>query len=101
MNYLHPSLKPKLKLQSGLFRSKAAGPDHIQPEHLQYGGDLLVQHLTTLFNLIVRHEFVPCSFQHGLTVPIPKSSDKDPTNPSNYRGITLLSIIGKLFEKVI
>ena len=24
---------------------KAAGPDQIQPEHLRYGGDLLVQHL--------------------------------------------------------
>ena len=80
---------------------KAAGPDQIQPEHLRYGGDLLVQYVTALFNLIISHEFIPTSFQHGLTVPIPKSSDKDLTNPSNYRGITLLSNVGKLLEKVI
>ena len=49
----------------------------------------------------ISHEYIPDSLQHGLTVPIPKSSDKDPTNPSNYRGITLLSNVGKLLEKVI
>jgi hypothetical protein len=80
---------------------KAAGPDKIQPEHVRYGGDLLAQHLSELFNLIINQEYIPNSLQHGLTVPIPKSSDKDPTNPSNYRGIPLLSNVGKLLEKVI
>ena len=49
------------------------------------------------------HEFIPDSLQHGLTVPIPINhhADKDPTNPSNYRGITLLSNVGKLLVKVI
>ena len=57
--------------------------------------------MTALFNQIVEQEYIPQSFQHGLIIPIPKSSDKDPSDPSNYRGITLLSLIAKTFEKVI
>ena len=79
----------------------APGPDQIQPEHIFYGGATLVTHMTALFNQIVEQEYIPQSFQHGLIIPIPKSSDKDPSDPSNYRGITLLSLIAKTFEKVI
>ena len=33
--------------------NKAAGPDQLDPEHLIYGGELLLEHLTLLFNAIV------------------------------------------------
>ena len=75
--------------------------DQIQPEHLRYGGTPLVHHLSTLFNLIVNTEYIPWSFQQGLIIPIPKSLDKDPSDPSNYCGITLQSVIAKVFEKII
>jgi len=61
----------------------------------------VVYHLTTLLNLIVELEYICPIFQQGLIVPIPKSHDKDPSNPSNYHGITLLSTIAKAFEKII
>ena len=77
---------------------KDGRPDKIQPAHLRYGGSALLYHLTTLLNLIVELEYIPWIFQQGLIIPIPKSHDKD---PSNYRGITLLSTIAKVFEKII
>jgi len=89
------------KVIQSLQLGQAPGPDKIQPEHLRYGGSALVYHLTTLLNLIVELEYIPQIFQQGLIVPIPKSHDKDPFNPSNYRGITLLSTIAKVFEKTI
>ena len=89
------------KVTQSLKLGTAPGPDQIQPEHIYYGGAFLVSHLTVLFNQIVKQEYIPQIFQHALIIPIPKSSDKDPLDPSNYRGITLLSIIAKVFEKAI
>ena len=80
---------------------KAPGPDDIQPEHLRYGGSLLFTKLAQLFNALAACNYIPIAFQLGYIVPILKSRDKDPSNPSNYRGITLLSTVSKVFEKVI
>ena len=75
----------------------ASGPYQIQPEHLHYGGSPLAYHLFILFNLIVNTEYIPLSFRRGLIIPIPKSLDKDPSDPPNYRGITLQSVLAKFF----
>jgi hypothetical protein len=40
-------------------------------------------------------------FKVGKVISIYKGKNKDKSNPTNYRGITLTSIISKLFEKVI
>ena len=70
----------------------------IEPEHLVFGGRLLVQHLTCLFNAIVLSGHIPPAFQQGHVIPIPKGHTKD---LSNYRGITILSNISKVLEKLI
>ena len=77
---------------------KAAGPDEIDPEHLIHGGKLLVKHLTIILNAIVATGHIPPSFTHGLVLPILKGHNKDLSNPSNYRGISLLSNISKVLE---
>ena len=89
------------KVTQSLKVGTAPCPDQIQPEHIYYGGASLVSHLTALFNQIVKQEYIPQIFQHGLIIPIHKSSDTDPSDPSNYRGIILLSIIAKVFVKAI
>ena len=38
--------------------------------------------------------------QHGLIIPVPKLSDKE-SDPSNHPSIIFLSVIAKVFEKVI
>ena len=58
-------------------------------------------HLAALFNTLLTLRYVPESFRTGYTVPIPKGPDKDIRIPSNYRGISLLSNISKVFEKLI
>lgn len=81
--------------------NKAAGPDDLDPEHLRFGGQQLVKVLTLLFNSMVLTSHIPPSFRHGLVIPIPKGHNKDLTNPSNYRGITILSNVSKLLEKLV
>ena len=44
---------------------------------------------------------IPTTLQKGLIVPIPKGRNVDLFDPSNFRGITLLSVIGKVLEKFL
>ena len=80
---------------------KAAGPDGIAPEHLLYACPLLMDHLCILFNAILATCHVPSSFLVGYVIPIPKGHDKDLSIPSNHRGISTLSNVSKVFEKII
>ena len=48
--------------------------------------------LLTLFNLVWNSEYVPTYRREGLIVSLLKKGDKE--DPDNYRGITLLSVIG-------
>ena len=81
--------------------NKAAGPDELDPEHLIYGGERLLEYLTLLFKAIMEATYIPSSFLHGLVVPIPKGYNKDLSLPNNYRGITILSNLSKVLEKLL
>jgi exonuclease III len=78
----------------------AGGFDQLTYEHLKHGGDVLYDHLSYLFSLIICTEHVPPNMKIGLTITLLKQGKKDKTDPNNYRGITLLPVIYKLFEKV-
>ena len=59
-----------------------------------------VELIVKLFNLILRTGHVPEEWSIGLIVPIfKKKGSKFDTD--NYRGITLLSCLGKLFSAII
>ena len=69
-------------------------------QHLKYGRENLISALTILMNAITTNEYVPKEFKRGIIVPIPKGT-KDATIMKNNRGITLLSVIAKLYEKLL
>ena len=79
---------------------KAGGDDNVTYEHLKYGGQQLYHHLSSLFSLMVKLEYVPEKMKTGLMITILKPGKKDKTCPDSYRGITLLPVVYKVFEKV-
>jgi hypothetical protein len=83
-----------------LKNGKAPGWDAVLAEHLKYGGQAVIACLTTLFNAMIMLEHIPKALKVGIIIPIPKG-EKDPTILTNNRGITLLPVIGKVFEKVL
>ena len=91
----------RMKWQLSYPLLKSAGPDHITYEHLIYAGPILPKVLTILFNAILCSAYIPSTFKHGYVIPLPKSHNKPLDDPSNYRGISLLSCISKLFEKLL
>ena len=79
---------------------KAPGFDGITSEHVLYGGNFLVKCLTWLFNGISHIEQIPIHFKRGIIIPIPKG-DKDKLLQDNHRGITLIPVFAKIYEKCI
>ena len=64
-----------------------------------YGGSGMIELLHQLFAVIWYEESVPPQWREGLIVNLFKKGDKE--DPGNYRGITLLSVVGKDICKVL
>ena len=79
--------------------NKAPGPDNITNEILKLNG--LRDVLLSLFNLCLRSGLVPSQWKRCILMPIPKDAKKDPLIPTNYRTISLISCIAKLYSSLI
>ncbi|XP_023238427.1 probable serine/threonine-protein kinase tsuA [Centruroides sculpturatus] len=78
---------------------KAAGLDLITAEAIKAGGDILHHRLYLLIKTIWHTEQIPAIWKKAIIVPIHKKGDS--RDCSNYRSISLLSIVGKVFMKII
>ena len=79
--------------------NKAAGPDSIPPEALKADVPTTVDILYNLFIKVWEEEDFPTDWREGHLVKLPKKGDL--SNCNNYRGITLLSIPGKVFNRIL
>ncbi|KAI3366680.1 hypothetical protein L3Q82_009217 [Scortum barcoo] len=78
-----------------LLGGKAPGVDEIRPEYLKSLDVVGLSWLTRLCNIAWRLGTVPLEWQTGVVVPLFKKGDRRVC--SNYRGITLLSLPGKVY----
>ena len=84
------------KLNNG----KAAGEYGLSAEHLKAAKPVIVPIITQLFNQNISEKKdtnVPDSFKTGIVTPVLKNG-KDSKIMVNYKGITVSSALGKLFE---
>ena len=77
---------------------KALGPDGLNAEHLRYAYPIIAVHICALFPSIILHGYVPKDFESGFFIPLIKGKTGDVNIVINYRGITLIPVISKLFE---
>ena len=82
-------------------KGKCSDDDSIHAEHFFNAPLSLFDRLQCLFNVMLQHSFVPKQFQLGTILPIVKDRQGDLGDPHNYRGITIASIISKIFEHVL
>ncbi|KAL9968248.1 hypothetical protein ACROYT_G026600 [Oculina patagonica] len=81
-----------------LKNNKAPGYDDIPAELLKADIETATEVLFVLFGHIWQEEQLPGDWRKGLIVKIPKKGDT--TECTNWRGITLLSVVSKAFDSV-
>ena len=65
--------------------------------NFKLGSFPVIHFLTNLFNTILETGYIPAIFKIGVITPVHKKN-KDPQSLNNYRGITVSSTIGKIFD---
>ena len=80
-----------------LKNDKAAGVDDFVNQYFKYSSPQLVNIYYKLFNLAVNSGIVPETWLNGINRPI-YNNKGDANDPNNYRAITLISCLGKLFK---
>ena len=79
--------------------TKASGPDIISAKMLKEAGSSIAPSLLKLFTLSINKSVFPCQWKKANVTPLFKKDD--PSLLNNYRPISLLSLVGKLLERVI
>jgi hypothetical protein len=79
--------------------NKATGPDGINPTLLKQASSVLADPLSKLFNLSLQQSTFPEKWKTANVIPVYKKGSKELV--SNYRPISLLSVLGKTMERCV
>jgi len=88
------------KLLHNLKSKKAPGHDNISNKSLKLLHNVGIARLTNIFNTCLRLRYFPSVWKKADVIVLPKPG-KDPQFPQNYRPISLLPSLAKVYEKVI
>ena len=86
-----------LNLISNLETRKACGYDHITNKTLKSTSYVVTPFLVNLFNECMKQGIFPDAYKSAKVIPLFKGGNKVDMNC--YRPISLLPVLGKLFEK--
>jgi len=79
--------------------SKATGPDDVSPRLLKHCARELSTPLATVFTSCLSENKWPSLWKEARVVPVHKKNSR--SEPSNYRPISLLSVVGKVLEQIV
>jgi exonuclease III len=101
-NFLNSPFTEKEILEAikRLKNNKACGLDKVVNEYIKSTSDLMIQLYVKLFNIVLNTGIIPSDWPLGIIKPLYKNKGSK-QDPNNYRGITILSCLGKLFTSVI
>ena len=85
----------EMKLQASELEKSLIESQEPFTQRKKYGGSGMVYLLEHLFRVVWHEEVVPKEWREGLIFNLFNKGDKE--EPGNYRGITLLSVVGKVF----
>ena len=95
-----PSLAEVREAVAKLKSGKAPGVCGIPGELLKAGGGAMIHGLNAVLTAVWQTGTIPPDWKRGLVIPIWKGKG-DRQDCNNYRGITLLSVPGKVFAHIL
>ena len=100
-NELHAAIT-KQEIRKAVFKQKngkSSGSDDLSSEIIKASYDVISSYIIALFNNLFDKAEYPESWGLGYIVPIFKGGN--PKDAKNYRGITLNSILAKVYSQVL
>lgn len=82
-------------------RGKSPGYDGLSIEHLKYAGIYLPDILAMFYTVCIGHSYLPADMLRTVVVPIVKSKTGDISDKSNYRPISLATILAKVLDGLL
>ena len=80
---------------------KNDGGSSLSTDHLINAGNDCLTHIVCLLTAISVHGAAPDSFNLSTIVPIPKGRNANMSDSSNFRGISLSPIDGKIYDNIV
>jgi len=87
------------KVLPGMKNEKSPGEDELIAEMFKGGGEKMKEELAKLFSMCLKKREIPRSWNNAIIIFLYKKGDKE--RVENYRPISLLSVLYKMFTKVI
>jgi hypothetical protein len=78
----------------------APGQDSIFYKLIADAGDAMHEELRKLYDLCLATGCFPAAWKHAMVIPLVKDPNKT-TEPTHFRPISLVSTLGKLFERIL
>ena len=79
--------------------TKSTGPDNLSAKFLRTVADQIAAPLTDLFNSFLQNGEVPSEWKHSHIIPVHKGGS--PVDPGNFRPISVVPVLAKVFEKIV
>ncbi|CAK1584651.1 unnamed protein product [Parnassius mnemosyne] len=89
------------KAIGSMSRGKSPGHDRLSIEHLKHAGPHLPRVLAMFYNLCIAHSYLPAALMRTVVVPIVKNKTGDISDKSNYRPISLATIVAKVLDSLL